>query len=228
MKKILQIIATGGLVLLLSACGCQKKTSQETGPQTAAPSETPASQPESGIISSIKDAFSSGKKMQCTFTEKQPGTQGDVKYTLYTDGKKNFKTQFAITAEGKITTMNSLMNQDNGGTMYSWNEGEKTGMKFTVACMKEVADNMPQGQNTPPPPTDTEDPYQGATDVKCEPASSVDITVPSDIVFTDQCEMMKNLTKNLPDLEKLKDVKVPDNLPKNLPTNIPNIPNIPQ
>jgi hypothetical protein len=158
MKKILQIIATGGLVLLLSACGCQKKTAQETGgPQTAAPSEAPASQPESGIISSIKDAMGLGKKMECTYKIKMG--DGTLESKTYVEGKK-YKGTTVI--EGK--TQNSVF---DGKVMYIWAEGEKTGMKFDVECMEGLQTETPPSDEAPTPPQYSKEPedFEDAMDV---------------------------------------------------------------
>ena len=55
--------------------------------------------------------------------------------------------------------------------------------------------------------------FENSTDVSCEPYSGADFSVPSDIVFTDQCEMLKNMLKNIP---------AGANIPKGV--NIPNLP----
>jgi hypothetical protein len=91
-------------------------------------------------------------------------------------------------------------------------------MKMTTACSEELAAKAPKSQNDnapTPPTTDPEKTFDNALDVKCEPNSGGDFTIPSDITFTDQCEMMKNLQKNLPS-----GTNIP-NMPKGMPTNIP-------
>jgi hypothetical protein len=46
-------------------------------------------------------------------------------------------------------------------------------------------------------PEDLQESFATAENVRCTPATSEDFSIPTDIVFTDQCEMLKNSMKAL-------------------------------
>ena len=161
-------------------------------------------------ITSIKDAMASGKTMKCVYTIKDPKGQNGMTASTFVDGKK-YRTDMAVA--GSIQHM--IFDSE---AMYSWAEGQKTGMKMTTACSQELAKNVPktQADNSASTPDPTgEKTFDNATDVKCEAAGNVDFSVPTEVTFTDQCEMMKNVMKNVPS-----GVKVP-NMPSGVPGNLP-------
>jgi len=201
MKKTTTLVMAGGLMLLLAACG-QKSATTPAAENKTTPAEQ--AQPASGgVISSIKDAMGLGKKMECTY-KSQVGDK-TLESKTWVNGKQT-RSEMDINGKKQISIF-------DGTTIYSWQEETKTGTKFTIECMKEVSQSLPQGQQ-PQQQMDPENPDANATEVSCVPAGDVDFTVPSDVTFTDQCEMMKNLIQNMP--------KTP-NVP-NMPKNIPNYP----
>lgn len=209
-KKMSMLLFAGGLVMLLSACGQKAPAEKTNAPETSGASKPAAD--KGGVISSIADAFASGQKVQCSYSKKDATDTEASNYVMYIDGK-NFKTRLTSSNENQQIVMNSIFISDNGGTVYSWTEGQKIGTKFSIDCMKEVTKDLSQAQQNQQA-NDPQNAYKDALDVKCSPASSVDLTIPSDITFNDQCEMMKGLIQNMP--------KVP-NVP-NIPKNIPNYP----
>ena len=44
--------------------------------------------------------------------------------------------------------------------------------------------------------------FDGAVDVKCEEVANIDFSIPSDIQFQDQCEMMKQMQKQAGQMQK--------------------------
>ena len=195
MKKFLPVALV--LIVLLAGFGfylfgrqatvpsSEKTDSVETVPEQA----SPQAEEKSGVISSIKDAMGLGKKMQCTYTDKDDSS---VSSTIFIDGQK-----FKFTSEMNGEKMYGLF---DGETQYTWTTGkEKQGWKMTKACLEELgqtAKQVTEGQ-----PSSTPEDYQAAFDnaenVACAPAANEDFSVPTDIVFTDQCEMLKNSMKAL-------------------------------
>jgi len=209
MNKI-KIAALAAGVLLLAGCGNKAaRPATDSGADNAGATKTEEKGMLSEAITSIKDAMASGKAMKCSYTIKNK-EGGDIVSTMYVDGKK-----YAGTTNVAGIVQHMIFDET---AMYSWSEGQKTGMKMTTACSEELAAKAPKSQNDnapTPPTTDPEKTFDNALDVKCEPNSGGDFTIPSDITFTDQCEMMKNLQKNLPS-----GTNIP-NMPKGMPTNIP-------
>lgn len=156
------------------------------------------------VVSSIKDALSLGKKMQCTYV----GDGGDgqvVQSTVAIDGKR-FRVSMS-TPEGKTYVVS------DGDMQYFWTEKEKTGFKMSQSCLNEVQKSLPENMRTDTNLGTAEDitkDFDTAKDVNCRPALSVDISVPSDVTFTDQCAMMKQ------SLDALKGIKLPEGV--NIPS----------
>ena len=164
----------------------------------------------SGVISSIKDAMGLGRPMKCTYALKNK--DGNLETVTYVDGKK-YKSQMTIA--GKMTNM--IFDEN---ALYTWSDSMKQGMKMTVDCMKDLNQNKPA--TSPEAGSPVSDPtgektFDNAMDVKCEEASGVDFSIPTDVTFGDQCAMLKGMIN-----------KVPSNIPGGvtLPKGV-NIPNVP-
>ena len=197
--KILIILAG---VIILAGCG---NKAAENMPEASMPES--AGEDNGWIISSIKDAMRMGRTMKCAY--KTAGKEGQIEATTYVDGKK-YMTEMAIGNDTQKMVF-------DGEAMYSWTEGQKKGMKMTLACTEELAKNVPQSdnQNAPMPDPAGEKSFEDALDVNCVPASGADFSIPADVTFTDQCEMLKGLMNKIPNLK--------GNIPQELPSGMPNL-----
>ncbi|HRY82951.1 MAG TPA: hypothetical protein P5232_04630 [Candidatus Moranbacteria bacterium] len=187
MKKMkIAVLAAG--ILLLAGCG-NKVANNFTG--SAVENKNGAGVETSGVISSIKDAMGLGKAMKCEYRFKGEG--GDITSTAYVNGKK-YKAESTVMGKKQIVIFDET-------AMYSWAEGEKTGMKMAKTCMEEMEKNIPKAQGGQEPIADSisdEEFFENSTDVSCLPYSGTDFSIPKDIVFTDQCQMLKDMMKNIP------------------------------
>jgi hypothetical protein len=151
---------------------------------------------EKGMVSSIKDAMGLGQKMQCTYTMSEGGKAFESKVMV--DGKK-----YASTTTVDNMTVYGVFDGEN---QYSWTSAAKTGMKMSKACLEKLqatAQNMAKPAETSASASqDMEKAFEMAKNVKCEPASGADFTIPKDVAFTDQCEMMEQSMKMM---EEMKD-----------------------
>jgi hypothetical protein len=215
-KKTIGIIAVVVVVLLAIVWfAVGKKSNVAPSSQAPVQSEQATSQeaakPADKIINSIKDAIGLGTQMKCTYTSKN----GDSSFesTVYVKGSQ-YKSVMAIGGKN----MNAIF---DGTTIYSWIDGQTTGTKFTMACMTDLKSSLPQEQkdSVNAPVKDPADSFNNAVDTKCVPSSEADFTVPTNVTFTDQCDMMKK------SIEMMKNVKLPANMPK-LPANVPGAPQL--
>ena len=159
---------------------------------------------QKGMVSSIKDAMGLGTAMKCTYTTGE--------------GDKSFQSEVLVEGEKfrATTTMNGTKSYvlSDGTDQYMWTEKDTKGFKMSKACMDDFkkAFPVPENQDSKQPKVeDARAALDMAKNVKCDPAESVDLTVPKDITFADQCAMMKDSMKAL---EKMKDkmpagVKIP-------------------
>lgn len=192
MKKLLPIVL---VVVVLAGIGWYVSQKQGGSPaseqgegisRTSMP--TPGEAP--GVIGSIKDAMGLGKKMKCTYSDK--GGSG-VSSTVFVDGQR-----FKFTTEANGTKMYGVF---DGDTQYMWTAGaEKQGFKMTKACTDELAKMAGQtetGAASTTTPQDFQESFDSAQDVRCEAAGSEDFSIPADITFVDQCEMLRDSMKAL-------------------------------
>ena len=154
-----------------------------------------------GMVSSIKDAMGLGMAMKCTYTmdEADKSMQSDV----LVDGEK-----FRAT-----TTVNGIKSYvlSDGADQYMWTDKDTKGFKMSKACLEDLKNKFPtpdNNQTTVPKIEDAQAALDMAKNVQCNPIESVDLTVPKDITFTDQCAMMKDSMKAM---EQMKD-KMPAGL----------------
>ncbi|MFZ2192941.1 MAG: hypothetical protein WAV31_01745 [Candidatus Moraniibacteriota bacterium] len=189
MKKM-KIVALAAGILLLAGCGNKPADKAgEVGVEKKSNVSVETKKDNGGVISSMKDAMGLGKAMKCSYKFK--GEAGDITSTAYVNGKK-YKAESTVMGKKQIVIFDET-------AMYSWAEGEKTGMKMTTACMEEMNDKLPKGDSASVPDAKTDEEFfDDATDVNCEPYSGTDFSIPKDIAFTDQCEMLKGIMKDLP------------------------------
>lgn len=143
------------------------------------------------VIGSLKDAVGLGKKMECAYVE------GDTEVKTYIDGMK-YKSVI-VSKEGEMISI------FDGNDFYGWNAKTKEGYVMKKSCMEELAKTMPateEGENSNPADFETtEDVVEDTPLDKCKETGAIDFTIPKDINFVDQCEMLKNLTNSLKDFE---------------------------
>ena len=187
----MKVVALAAVVLFLVGCGNKPADKAgEAGVEKKSNVSVETKKDKGGAISSIKDAMGLGKAMKCAYKfEGEDG--GSLESVVYIDGKK-YKAESTVMGKKQNVIFDET-------AMYSWAEGEKTGMKMTIACMEEMNKNLPEGDDASVPETKTdEDFFDDATDVSCEPYSGADFSIPKSITFTDQCEMLKGIMKDLP------------------------------
>jgi hypothetical protein len=143
------------------------------------------------VIGSIKDAMGLGQKMKCTYSDKDGS---GVSSTVFVDGQK-----FKFTTEANGEKMYGVF---DGDTQYMWTaDAKKQGWKMTKACTEELgktAEKMTEGSSTSTAtPQDFQESFDSAENVRCEPAGSEDFSIPADITFVDQCEMIRDSMKAL-------------------------------
>ena len=143
------------------------------------------------IIGSLKDAVGLGKKMECVYKDAESETR------TYIDGMKS--KSVTTSKEGEMISI------FDGNDFYGWNTKTKEGYVMKKSCMEELAKTMPvteEGENSNPADFETtEDIIEDTSMDNCKETGAIDFTIPKDINFVDQCEMMKNLTNSLKDFK---------------------------
>lgn len=180
MKKTIAVLGVAMAVLFLA--GCNKKTAQNENNKVIQNEEAK----EGGsVISSIKEAMNLGKKMKCVYSTEINGQS--LQTESFIDGK-NHKAITTINGEKNYSVM-------DGDMFYAWSEKDKKGTKMSMKCIEDLktqTEENPQVSSAIGDVKASPEDFEDAMNVKCEPISSIDLTVPSDVEFTDSCEIMKN------------------------------------
>lgn len=197
---LLAVIALGGYYF-----STQSRQSLEKGADSAIEKAKEAKElvEENQTISSIQDAMSLGKKMTCTYNTEQGGQM--YSSTVVVEGKR-----FQSTSVMGDTTMYAL---NDGTTQYTWTSKDKQGFKMDLSCleeMKALIKDLPQMKSSDPDVTES---FDMAKDTSCEAGGNVELTVPKDITFTDQCALMRQ------SMEMMK--KLPQDMPQSIPPSAP-------
>lgn len=197
MKKIALLGSVMMFAVFLSGCG---RTSTETSGDATLDVQQEVQQPtetKSGTVftamDEIKDAMMRGKKLQCTYKMKGADNKQLSEVKFYSQGQK-YKSSFEINGD----TQNSI---SDGDVVYNWSEKTKKGTKLDLKCLEEATRDLPDsvpatGETT----RSAEEVINDGMDTTCETVSSIDFSIPKDVVFTDSCEDMKKSMEALKDL----------------------------
>lgn len=205
MKKFLPMIVLIILGLLIiwffwfrqpsATPSAEKNTSAGTTSETS----LPKAEEKNAVIGSIQDAMGLGKKMKCEYSAKD----GNGASTIFVDGQK-----FKSTSEVDGVKMYGLF---DGTTQYTWTSNDKQGWKMDKTCLDGLSESVPdvtqengdtESSDQPTNKQDLRDSFAAAQNAQCSPATGEDFSVPMDIVFADQCQMIKDSKKAL---EQMKD-----------------------
>ena len=207
MKKISAAVFVFAATIVLSGCGFQKEDPKQAPAPAVKESPVEPKSEDNGIIGSIKDAIGLGSNLKCVSTSKE----GEVA-EVFVQGKK-FKATSTIEKKKQ-----NIVN--DGTAMFIWAEGEKTGIKMVLSCLEDLKTGLPEQQknlldNAVP---DIEKELSSSDEkVNCVKTGAIDFAVPTEVVFTDQCALMKK------SVESMKNVKLPAGV--KVPTDLPAIPN---
>lgn len=196
MKKIFFGTLVFVFAITLSGCGEKTQPQPQSGGQEGGQSQQETSKKDnaSGESDLIKNAISSGKKMECTYVRKID-EEMELTAVVQIEGK-NFKSVMEVGGSKSYAAVKD-------GVMYTWGNAMAIPAKITESCLKESKETIPSAQNP-------EKIFDDAIKVACNSVDSVDISIPSDIQFKDICEMMKELSA---EDNKEEDVVVEENAP---------------
>lgn len=200
MKKKMSIVFLAGTFLFFGCGNKPADNNANVSNDEAKINQEEKKENKDDIITSIKDAMGMGEAMKCVY--KVSDNEGDMEVVTYVEGEK-YKTEMMVAGMKQYSIF-------DGETMYSWGDKQPQGTKMTKSCLEKMGKNAPQDS---PENSDEkisgEETFQNAMDVKCKKASSVDFSAPENISFVDQCEMMNNALKNIP-----QGMNIPQNIPQ--------------
>ncbi len=189
MKKenvVKSFIFVGLVAGVITLSGCGEKINQLKDVKNDVTSKVDSGkqmvEDSKGMIGGLKDAMKKGVAMKCEDTE-----NNWVTYTngtkMRSEGMENGKKQVVLVTDG---------------TTYTWDEATKTGFKMDKKCLENFQKDMGFGQEDMPKQQYEDDftieeleTKEETGSIKCTPSTEADFSVPSDVKFEDQCEMLK-------------------------------------
>jgi len=193
MKKIqvFKGLMLGGLIIAtIGLAGCGNKTVNKLNDakdDVVSKVEQGKEMAEEGksLVGGLKEAMKKGVTMKCV------ADSPDGHWVTYTNGKYS-KT------EGTTTDGHEMAIVINKEATYSWDKKTKKGQKMDKKCMEEfqknfggsamVDDNKEKKLDNFTPENLEAEEADGK--LKCSPSTKADFSVPSDVQFIDQCQLM--------------------------------------
>ncbi len=191
--KTWKIIAMTAGIVILAACGNQeaKNNNQNQNAGTAKNQEKEQEREmnkERGGV--FQEAMLSGKLNKCSYKAKnQEGAE--TEFSFYVEGEK-YSSEMVVGGKN----FKSIFDGEN---MYSWIIGEKQGIVLSKSCVDKIKEENKDKKSKDDfriPNIDIEERFKNIPDIKCEGTDGIDFSVPQDVKFTDQCEMIGNMVKN--------------------------------
>lgn len=190
----------GGIVVLVLVIGAwwmwhsgQDTAGTGAGDGQSKLSATSSTDKTTSKIASIKEAMGLGKAMQCAYALDENGRSLQSSVTV--DGEK-FRS---VTTLDKMTVYGVF----DGENQYSWTSAAKTGTKVSKACLAKMmsaakemsAQSQSKDRTALNQVEDLSKSLESAKNVKCEAGGSLDLTLPKDVTFSDQCALMEQSMK---------------------------------
>lgn len=196
------------VLALLVLSGCFGKKEEQSVPKSTektSQNEESADDPTTGapiddsIAGKFKEMLTVGKKLECSYTMKNEDGES-TQVVMIMDGEKKYRMTMKGGPEGNQYAVS------DGENMHFWSEGTKQGMKMNYECIEDMAKKMESESNDSKTgiPVDASqykydsnaDALDAIPEIDCkESLAGIDVSVPNDIAFIDQCQMMENAAK---------------------------------
>lgn len=179
-KKLMYLLIICGISLVLTGCNNTKNK----------PTLSSSPSAKEVKIDNISSAIGRGEKYICTYKD-----SSGVNSKIYIDNDK-FKTEYQ---ENNITQFS----QFDGIYYYYWQSNNNSGYKIENTCLddlvvgtKEETNSQNQSENEQEYNDEinsyqTTDDLSNSSEVSCQIVSTIDLSLPSNISFEDQCAILK-------------------------------------
>lgn len=190
MKKIGLYVLSFALVFTLAGCGKKEENSKMKNDMAIEGDYNQNEQGdvevmENGVLANLKNSLSAGKKIKCSYQiNDKDETMGVVE--TYIQGDK-YKTESTIDGIKNISIF-------DGDIVYSWIDGQKMGTKMSMDCINNLNGNKEEIKENIP--VEDEEGFVNSlgetNNLECGEAGDIDFDLPSEIEFSDQCEILKS------------------------------------
>jgi len=194
MKRLLNFSALAllvGLAIVVAGCGTQKQTTEKIKEVKQQAQEKKANVFEKAKKKTFAEALKAKTPFKCVVKD------DESEVVTYLKGS-DFRSE--VNADG-----DKMITVKKGGVIYTWSEKDKEGAKIDLQCLEEFNKGMEEMESQLAELNKAFDAFtpqalegkveDGEGSASCEPVMGIDLTVPKDVKFVDQCEMLKNLSK---------------------------------
>lgn len=169
------------IVLMVFFSGCSNESNIEKGIEKT---KNNAIEKSKVITEHIGSSIEKGIAVECVNTLDSKQMKSFIE-------KGNVRSEMTINGKKQIIVVKD-------GTTYSWYDGEENGQKMDKVCLddlKKYSENMTDNKVKQPEEkmisVESLKKDENAGKIKCSPTKNVDFSIPSNIKFIDQCQMVK-------------------------------------
>ena len=193
MNKSKIIVLTSVILAVFVLAGCKKKTPATGVQETKTEKQETVTDKAKETAMNIKDAIAGGKSMEC---EMKVGSEGNMVNSKFSVQGEKYRSE-ADFGEGK------MISTSDGKVVHTWNEVTKEGTKISFDCIKSMETSAPEADDNDYEYStykSSEQIIDDAPDPDCKSVGSIDFSIPTDVNFIDQCEMLKKAQESLKNL----------------------------
>lgn len=135
--------------------------------------------------------LAAGKRLECEYRIDDAEATGTVRMIMDRD---RYRTETE-------TPNGTFISVFDGETMYSWTAGGPQGMKMSRKCMDDMGGDVSEEEEDVAMPEEGES-YDSSEEalgaipgISCREISGADFSVPVDVEFVDQCQMLQEQTR---------------------------------
>jgi ABC-type Fe3+-citrate transport system substrate-binding protein len=148
-----------------------------------------------GLLSSIENE----EKLDCKYLVKDEETFNEIEAHIYIEGEKYKSITYTTSGD----TLYSIF---DGDVFYSWSKLQGQGFRMSKSCAERFADAQSEQEEG----EDFElDSYKTSSElfdenvvIGCDKTSYVDISIPAEITFVDQCEMLEKQIEQIRQIQR--------------------------
>jgi hypothetical protein len=206
--KLMAIVL--GSLLLVAGCGEPSSDSREpeqssqAGTNESSSANSSADQKLDSQSESEAGSLNQGQKIKCEFDMAEGGQQQVGTFWL---GEKGIRAEYQVASQN----FSMVFNRE---ASYFWGDGLEMALKISAECQDQlVAEDSPEeGEEQETPLVRGPEHFQSWAEsrpegVTCQEYSGeIDLELPDNIQFLDQCELLqqqREMYKNIPDLKNL-------------------------
>ena len=203
MKKR-RLILIGSVLLLVSVLsGCDEKHSSTNMPEkkTISTREKKEEKVGDNLWDQVRlqAALQAGKKIKCTMIIPGDSEEKSAQTEFYFDGEK-YRSMMDVNGKKNYTIF-------DGKTFYNWQDSQAKGTKMDKECLDKLQEEtikLPTEEENMEEPKTVDKILEDnkAAKFNCQEVDQIDLSLPANVEFIDQCEMLNKIKEQAEKLQE--------------------------